>query len=447
MNELANAVYPTDPRWDEARQAWNLAVDQQPELVVLPESAEEVAAAVRHAADNGLAITAQGPGHAAGAHSSLEGIVLLRTTRMTGVEVDPAAGTATVRAGALSADLSGAAGEHGLSGLGGSAVDVGVVGYSLGGGIGWLARRHGLACSRIIGAELVTADGELRRIDDSSDPDLLWALKGGGGAFGIVCSLELDLVPVGDIYGGMVAWPLEAAADLLAAFREWTASAPREVTSSLRFLNLPPFPQVPEPLRGNPVMALTAAVLGSEEEGREVLGPMLGVAEPVLDGIGPIPPAALSRINGDPEQPTPGIADAVLLEALEAETADALLELAGPGSGNPLLAVEMRHLGGALAEPPENAGALATVDAPYTLGFVGVPMDVSAAQAIHAHQAGLREAVAPWTSGRSYLNFAESVVDTAVGFEPEAYGRLQEIKKRVDPGDLIRSDHPIPPAE
>jgi FAD/FMN-containing dehydrogenase len=374
-------------------------------------------------------------------------MVLLRTKRMAGVDVDPDAGTATVRAGALSADLSGAAGEHGLSGLGGSAVDVGVVGYSLGGGIGWLARRHGLACSRIVGAELVTADGELRRVDESSDPDLLWALKGGGGAFGIVCSLELDLVPVGNIYGGMVAWPLEAAADLLAAFREWTASAPREVTSSLRFLNLPPFPQVPEPLRGNSVMAMTAAVLGSEEEGREVLGPMLGVAEPVLDGIGPIPPAALSRINGDPEQPTPGIADSVLLEALEDETAETLLELAGPGSGNPLLAVEMRHLGGALTEAPENAGALATVDAPYTLGFVGVPMDVSAAQAIHAHQAGLRDAVAPWTSERSYLNFAESVVDTAVGFEPEAYRRLKEIKKAVDPGDLIRSDHPIPPAD
>ncbi len=287
----------------------------------------------------------------------------------------------------------------------------------LGGGIGWLARRHGLACNRIIGAELVTADGELRRVDGESDPDLLWALKGGGGAFGVVCSLELSLVEAAELYGGMVAWPVEAAADLLAAYREWTASAPREVTSALRFLNLPPFPEVPEPLRGNSVMALTAAFLGSEEEGREALAPMLSVATPVLDGIGPVPPAALCRIHGDPEQPTPGIADSVVLGSLEAETAQKLIEMAGPGSNSPLLAVELRQLGGALGEPPEDAGALDTVEGAFSLGFVGVPMDVSAAQAVHAHQAGLREAVAPWTSERSYLNFAESVVDTAAGFE------------------------------
>jgi len=440
-----DVFHPGDPGWDDARQAWNLAVDQQPELVVVADTPADVSAAVRFAADRGLALAPQGPGHAAGAHASLEGTVLLRTTRMTGVEVDPGAKTARVQGGALSAELSEAAGEHGLSGLGGSAPDVGVAGYTLGGGIGWLARRHGLACNRIIGAEVVTADGEVRHIDAESDPDLLWALKGGGGAFGVVCSLELSLVEVPEIYGGMIAWPVEASPDLLEAFRQWTATAPREVTSSLRFLNLPPFPEVPEPLRGKSVMSLTAAFLGSEEEGREALEPMFSVATPVLDGFGVVPPAALSRIHGDPEQPTPGIADSVMLDALEPDTVAALLTAAGPGSNTPLLAVELRHLGGALAEAPEDAGALATVSGAYTLGFVGVPMDVSAAQAVHAHQAGLREAVAPWTSERSYLNFAESVVDSAAGFDAEAYRRLQEIKTRVDPADVIRSDHPIPP--
>ena len=236
------------------------------------------------------------------------------------------------------------------------------------------------------------------------------------------------------IYGGMVAWPVEASADLLEAFREWTATAPEELTSSIRFLNLPPFPEVPEPLRGNSVMALTAVFLGSEDEGREALEPMLSVATPVLDGIGVVPPAALSRIHGDPEQPTPGIADSVMLDALEPETVAALVEAAGPGSNSPLLAVEMRQLGGALAEAPEDAGALATVDGAFALGFVGVPMDVNAAQAVRAHQAGLREAMAQWTSERSYLNFAESVVDTAAGFDAEAYRRLQEIKATGRPG-------------
>ena len=180
-----------------------------------------------------------------------------------------------------------------------------MAGYTLGGGIGWLARRHGLACNRIIAAELVTADGELRRVDADSDPDLLWALKGGGGAFGVVCSLELSLVEVPEIYGGMVAWPVEASADLLAAFREWTASAPRELTSSIRFLNLPPFPEIPEPLRGKSVMSLTAAFLGSEDEGREALAPMLGVATPTLDTVGFWRPTRCAASTATPSSPRP----------------------------------------------------------------------------------------------------------------------------------------------
>jgi hypothetical protein len=293
---------------------------------------------------------------------------------------------------------------------------------------------------------VVTADGELHRVDADSDADLLWALKGGGGAFAVVCSLDLELVPAGELYGGLVAWPIEAAPDLLAAYREWTASLADEVTPSLRFLRLPPFPDVPEPLRGQPRMALTAVRAGGEEEGREALAPMVDVAEPVLNVMGPLPPAALCRIHGDPEQPVPGMADGFVLESLEADTAQALIDLAGAGADSPLLAVEIRTLGGALSRAPENAGALATVHGAYTVGSAGIAAEVEAAQAVRAHQAGLREALGTWISERSYLNFAESVVDTAVGFEPDAYRRLQEIKSRVDPGDVIRSDHPIPPA-
>jgi FAD/FMN-containing dehydrogenase len=446
MTTLANAFTSSDSGWDEARTAWNLAVDQQPDLVVVPETVEEVAAAVRHAADNGLAVAPQGPGHAAGAHPSLAGVMLLRTIKLTGVEVDPDARTARVQAGSESAELAEAAGAHGLSALGGSSPDVGVAGYTLGGGIGWLGRAHGLACNRIVGAEVITAEGDLRRVDADNDPELLWALKGGGGAFAVVVSLDLELVPAGDLYGGLVAWPVDAARDLLAAYREWTADLADEVTPSLRFLNLPPLPDIPEPLAGNPVMAMTAVRVGDEEEGREALAPMLEVAEPVMNAVGPLPPAALSRIHGDPEQPVPGIADGFVLERLEEATTDALLKLAGPGSNSPLLAVELRLLGGALSRAPENAGALATVHGAYTVGSAGMAVDVDAAQAIHAHQAGLREAVGAWASERSYLNFAESIVDTASGFEPDAYRRLQEIKKRVDPDDVIRSDHPIPPA-
>ena len=221
---------------------------------------------------------------------------------------------------------------------------------------------------------MVTADGELRRVDAESDPDLLWALKGGGGAFGVVCSLELALVEAGEMYGGMVAWPIEAVARPAGRLREWTATAPRELTSSLRFLNLPPFPEVPEPLRGNSVVALTSGLLGSEDEGREALAPMLGVATPLLDGIGLVPPAALSRIHGDPEQPTPGIADSLILDCARARdrrdagrARRARLEQPVAGGGD---AAPGRRAGRA-AEDARRAGH--SVNGAYALGFVGMP--------------------------------------------------------------------------
>ena len=434
---------PADDGWDAARQAWNLVADQHPAAVACPTSVGDVVAAVDFARTHGLRVAAQGTGHAATALTSLEHTVLLKTMRMGRVEIDPVARRARVEAGALWGDLAVAAGEYGLSALAGSSPDVGVVGYSLGGGIGWLSRPHGLAANSITAVELVTAEGELVRADHDHETDLFWALRGGGGSFGVVTALEMSLVPVAELYAGGVMWPAEHSSELFHAYREWAADAPDELTSGFRFLCLPPIPEVPEPLRGRPVVDVTAAYVGDPAEGAALLDRLRGVAPPLMDTFATMPAAGLCRIYGDPEQPTPGMTHQTMMAELTPEAVGALVEVAGPGSGNPLLMVALRHLGGALAEAPEGAGALGCLSGEYALYGVGVPMAPEMAGPIEAHLDRVVAAVEPWSAGRDYLNFAERPGDASAAFSPEDYRRLREIKARVDPEDRFQASHPV----
>ena len=220
---------PSDSDWDEARLAWNLAADQRPEAVAFVESAEDIAKTVRFAAENELRVAGQGTGHGAfGLASSLEQTILLKTERMRGIEVDPKAQTARVEAGVLVAELSSAAQTHGLSSMPGSSPDVGVTGYTLGGGLSWLGRRYGFACNRVRAIELVTADGEQRTVDAENEPDLFWALRGGGGGYAIVTALHLNLVPIAEIYAGALVFPAELGVEAVRAYRDWAAGVPDE---------------------------------------------------------------------------------------------------------------------------------------------------------------------------------------------------------------------------
>src|SRR3954468_14559671 len=238
-------VLPHEPGWNEARLAWNLAVDQQPAAVARPESAEDVAAVVRWARSQGLRVAPQGTGHNAAAMGSLAHTVLVKTERMRGVTIDPVARSARVEAGVLWAEVTEAAAGHGLAALAGSSPDVGVVGYSLGGGISWLARRHGLAANNITAVELVKADGELVRADADHNADLFWALRGGGGSFGVVTALEFKLFPLPEVYAGVLFFPLARGAEVLHAWRRWVDDVPEEITSVGRFLQFPPIPDIP----------------------------------------------------------------------------------------------------------------------------------------------------------------------------------------------------------
>ena len=220
-NLVGEVVLPGDASWDEVRLAWHLAVDQQPVAVAIPENLHDVIEIVLWAREAGFRIAPQGTGHNAPALGDLAGTVLLKTHRLRGVTIDPAAQTARAEAGAIWIEVVEAAAEHGLAALAGSSPDVGVVGYTLGGGLSWLARKHGIGANQVVAVELVTADGEFRRVDRENDPDLFWALRGGGGAFGVVTAIELNLFPLTEVYAGHLFFPVERAAEVL----RWTEAA------------------------------------------------------------------------------------------------------------------------------------------------------------------------------------------------------------------------------
>jgi FAD/FMN-containing dehydrogenase len=434
-------VFPTDPGWDEARRAWNLAVDQRPAVVALPESVEDVVAAVDYARTLGLRIAVQGTGHGAPGRS-LDGTMLVNTSRMTGVEIDPRGLTARVAAGTVWGDVVGAATPHGLTALHGSAPDVGVVGYSLGGGIGWLARKHGLSSSSVLSAQVVTAEGEVVRADAETSAELFWALRGGGGSFGIVTELQIALYPVSEAYAGWLAWPVDRAAEVLGAWASWTKDAPEDVTSVGRLLQIPPIPEMPEPLRGRQFVVVEAAYLGTEEDGRELLQPLRDLG-PELDTFAVVPAAALSELHQDPPGPVPGRGEGWLLDGFDADAAAMLANAAGMDGTAPLISVEVRHLDGALGRPDPNGGVLSHFEATYAVYSVGMAPSPAVVPLIDQRIGEIRAAVGPWLSRSTYFNFAERDVDASSLYPEGVYERLAEIRAEVDPDGVFRAKHGI----
>ena len=303
--------------WDVARRAWNLAVDQQPVAVVFPASAGDVATTVAFAADHGLKVACQGGGHNAGPITWEDATLLVKTERLRGITIDAPARRARVEAGVLADELAVAAGVHGLAYLAGTSPDVGIVGYAVGGGISWLVRRHGLACNSIVAVELVTADGRLVRADRDTEPDLLWAVRGGGGNFGAITALELELFPIERIYAGALFWPIERAVEILCAWRAWVEAVPEECTSLGRLLKLPELPFIPDHLRGRSFVLVEAAFLGSEADGEALVRPLRDLA-PEFDTFALIPPASLSAVNMDPAEPVPYYGEGIHLHEVDA---------------------------------------------------------------------------------------------------------------------------------
>ncbi|HEU4462814.1 MAG TPA: FAD-dependent oxidoreductase, partial [Solirubrobacterales bacterium] len=421
---------PADADWDQARLGWNLVADPHPSAVAFVESGEDIAAVVRFAAENGLRVSGQGTGHGAAALGALEDAILIKTERMRGVEVDSTARTARVEAGVLSVELAEAAQAQGLSSLPGSSPDVGVTGFHLGGGLSWFSRRYGFACNRVRAIELITADGAARTVDAENEPDLFWALRGGGGDYAIVTALHLDLVPVESAYAGAYLWPAAVGAEAMRLYRDWAAGVGDNVTSVVRFLTPPDVPDVPEPLRGTPLLTIDGACIGSREEGEAAFAPLLEIGEPMMSTFDQVPPAALCRIHMDPEQPVPGLGHHTVLRELPDEAIDVFVSLAGPDSGTPLLLTELRQMGGAMGRPDANGGALSHLDAGWALLGIGMPMTPELGEAINGQLDRIKEELSPWGADGGYFNFADRPCDSDAILPPDACSRLAEVKRK-----------------
>jgi FAD/FMN-containing dehydrogenase len=433
---------PGEVGYDEARQAWNLTIDERPAVVVMAESAADVVQAVRFARFRGMRIAPQGTGHGSEPLEPLQGAMLLRTVRMCGVRINPAARIARAEAGALWQDVTVPAGQHGLAALAGSSPDVGVTGYTLGGGMGWLARRYGLAANSVTAAEIVTPDGRLRRADADHEPDLLWAVKGGGGSVGVVTALEMRLYPVRELYAGALFFPIQRAAEVLHAWRAWTGTVPDEVTSLSRILRLPPLPEVPEPLRGRAFTLVEAACLGDADAGAALIRPLRQLG-PDLDTFAMIPAPALQQLHMDPGQPVPAQGDGALLADFPAAAIDALIAVAGPDADTPLASIEVRHLGGALARPAPDGGALAEIEAKYGMFAAGFTSTPELAATVRGHAQAVKDALAAWHASYDYYNFEETPAAASAVLPPASYRRLQKIKASYDPDQAIISAHPV----
>lgn len=437
---------PGDRGYDDGRRAWNVAVPQQPAAVAVPRTVEDVRTVVRAAARSGMTVTTQTTGHAAaslGQHS-LQNTVLIRTHELRGVHIDPANRLARVEAGVSWEEVVAAAAVHGLAALHGSAPDIGVAGYTLGGGLGWYARSHGLACNSLVGAEVVLDGGDVVRADARTSPDLFWALRGGGGNFGVVVALELELFPIPDVVAGMMLWEIDRAEDVVAAWAAWCADAPAAATTSLRALRFPPLPELPPFLSGRSLIVVDGAVQLPDDEAAALLAPLRALA-PEMDTFARVPTAELLRMHMDPEQPTPSVGAGGVLAHLDDAAVAEFLTQAGPGAEAPFL-VELRHLGGALATDSGSAevGALAGIDGSHLLLAVDIAPTPEAAAAGQVRAEQLLDAFAPWSTGQPFLNLVERPVDPATAFGAQTWERLRQVRRQVDPHGRFLANHAIP---
>ncbi|WP_253778566.1 FAD-binding oxidoreductase [Goodfellowiella coeruleoviolacea] len=435
---------PDSAGYDDERVGFQLVAAHRPAVVVAARNSDDIRAAVRFAAAEGVPVAVQATGH--GLATPLDGTgVLISTRRMTAVTVNAAERTAWVEAGARWRDVIDAAGPHGLAPLSGSLPGVGAVSYTLGGGVGLMARRYGFAADHVRRIDLVTADGRLRRVTATGDPDLFWALRGGGGNFGVVTGMEIDLVPVDRIHGGGLFFDLARTPELAAEWYRWTASLPEEMTSAVSMLPFPDLPGIPEPLRGRHVGQIQIAFLGSAKDGDELVAPLRALG-PVFDGLQEIPYAESAVVFNEPDQPHAYQGENLLLRDVEPTGLPALTTLSAPT--NPTMCVVgLRHLGGALSRPPAVPNSVGHRAAGYLLGVLSptTPNQVDAVRAMHA------TALEPWSAhavGRS-LNFTFGAVDqdtVRAAFAPQDYRRITEIKAALDPQLLFRPNFLIPPS-
>ncbi|MEV5674852.1 FAD-dependent oxidoreductase [Streptomyces sp. NPDC052179] len=411
----------------------------RPDRVVEATGADDVRAAVAHAAGRGLRIAVHATGH--GLPGPVEGGVLISTRRMDSVRIDPQRRTALVGAGATWGQVIAAAAPHGLAPLNGSAPSVGAVSYTLGGGLGLLAREFGYAADHVRSLDVVTADGVARRVTADSEPELFWGLRGGGHRLGVVTGMEIGLVAVERLYGGSVAFDGVGADEVLGRYLEWTRTVPRTLSSSLAAIQYPDAPQLPGALRGRYVVSVRVAFTGRTAEGERLVAPLRAIGPALADSLREMPYTDSHTIHSDPPFPHAYYGDSALLGEADAGRAARVLELTGPKA--PMMTVvQLNHLGGALAERPGVDSAVPYREAGYLLRLLS-PLDGTDVAAVRDLYARVSGVLAPDVLGRS-LNFSFGGGDRTEGFhDPRTRERLAGLVSQYDPASLLRGPYGI----
>lgn len=428
---------PGTSAYEEATQVFNMAAPVAPVAAITATSVEDVRAAIKRAQAQGLRVRTFTTGHASTTYSPMTDAMLIRTRIQGGVEVDVDARTARVPAGSVWGDVVAATAPHGLASVHGTASTVGVVGYLLRGGLSFYGRKFGLAPNSIRAIELVTGDGQLRRVDASSDRELFWALRGGGGGFGVVTAVEIQLFPVPAVITGASFWPLAHAQEIASVWHAWTADASDAATTALRIMNLPPIPTLPEALRSGPVISVDGAILSETKDLSEaravyegLLKPLRAVSEPLLDTWHEAGPEDVPLTHMDPPNPVIGLGDHMLLGPLGT---DGITEYVRAGRESRATAVELRQLGGALAVPDADGGVLNHVDAQYATHYASSPDDAEGA-------ARIRAALTPWDTGRTIPAFVGSRTQPQGHLSGDEIATIDRVRDRVDPDGLFQGD-------
>lgn len=391
-----------------------------------PENTNDVIRAVNEARSQDLRMAIVATGHGMKPLGNLAESFVIRTSGLDSVEIDPDRRIARIGGGVTWNRLLEEAGRHGLVAPFGTAGSVGVTGYSLGGGVGPLGRFLGLGSSAVRAIELVTVEGEERRVDAISDPELFWGLKGGGGGFGVVTAIELDLTPLPDMTGGLLIFPFERAEEVARTWARWTRSVPTNLTSSLRFVQV------------EPGQAMAMIMIASPAPEIEVTGQIedLVALGPVVNTVGATNPSTFIAENGDPDDGPPFAIEHTLIDSLPEDAIESAIEFADPAKGSPLVMTEFRHLGGALAEPAARGGALDRLDGEYMYMVMSLPDG-------HRHVKHAADVLSDYGRGRSYLNFGVEPIERKSAFDPKAVTRLAALYERLDPEKRMHQPHPM----
>lgn len=432
---------PDDGDFAAATFAWNVAIAHRPAIVVDAANEQDVVEAVRFANAHDLGIAVQATGH--GQPRPCRDGMLIRTGRLDHVAISASERTARFGAGVTWGRVNDAAGEHGLAGISGSSPNVGVLGYLMGGGLGLMSRLHGLAVDRVVRLRVVTAEGEIVTASREENADLFWAIRGGGGSFGIVTEAEIELVEVPAFYGGAAFWDASRMETVFPAYAAWAATLPDALSTSLHAINFPPAPFVPEPLRGRSMVYVTAAFVGTADEAEQLLAPVRSWPGFEFDSYHPMPYRESACVHNDPVDPLPVSGSGRLLRSFSPEEATTLARALGSFASSPHLMVQIRHLQGAIGRVPAGDAPVGpTREAPFVLHMLGVPTPDNPADGMEAHAQAIFGAIADFVLQPGPINWVGeggvSAETMRAVFSDEDWARLHEVKSRRDPSNRFR---------